>query len=131
MAGEIGSREWFEGYLTAFNDARYEEYSAYYHEDVEFLGRAATKTGRQAIVDHYRMIRARIDEHIELLTFVGSPQVIAAEIVTTLDPLEDWPDFPTGPLQAGVRRQSINFLFYDIEDGQFRRIRAAGFRQLS
>jgi len=131
VVGEVGSREWFDRYLTAFNEARFEDYAAYYREDVKFLGRAATLTGRQAIVDHYKMIRSRIDEHIEVLTFVGSPEVVAAEIATTLDPLVDWPDFPTGALKAGVRRQSINFIFYDIVDGQFSRIRSAGFRRLS
>ena len=131
MTNEIGSRAWFQQYLDAFNEARPDDYGAYYHEDLEFLGRAFTLTGRKAVVDHYKMIRTRIDEHIGLETFVGSPEVCAAEIITTLDPSVDWPDFPTGPLEVGVRKQSINFLFYHIEDGKFRRIRAAGFRHIS
>ena len=56
--------------------------------------------------------------------------MIAAEIRTTLVPLEDWPDFPTGPVVKGEKRESINFAFYDIADGRFTRIRSARFRQL-
>ena len=129
-SGEPGTRPWFEAYLEAFNSADFAGFGAFYHPRVEFEGRAARLTGRDAVLDFYRMVRARVAEHVELVTFVGSPRYCAAEIVTTLDPLEDWPDFPTGALHAGVRRQSVNFAFYDIADGQFTRIRSAGYRRI-
>lgn len=56
--------------------------------------------------------------------------MIAAEIRTTLDPLEDWPDYTPGALVKGQRKQSMNFLFYDVAGGQFTRIRSARFRRI-
>lgn len=131
MNDSPGSREWFETYLAAFNRADFEAFGAYYHDDVAFFGRAATLTGRAAVLDFYRMVRGRIDEHIELVSFLGSPDRCAAEIITNLMPLQDWPDFPAGPLRQGELRRSVNFIFYDLVDGRFSRIRSAGFQRLA
>jgi hypothetical protein len=124
-------RAWFEAYLAAFNAADFDGFGAYYADDVQFYGQAATLTGKQAVLDFYRGVRTRIDERVDLLSFVGDEQMIAAEICTTLVPLEDWPDFPTGPLVRGETRQSVNFAFYDLADGKFTRIRSARFRRLT
>ena len=84
-----------------------------------------------AVVDFYRRVHQRIDETVELLTFVGAaPARIAAELRTTLVARDDWPEFPTGPLARGERRESLNFVMYDIEQGRFVRIRSARFRRL-
>lgn len=126
-----GTRAWLDAYLAAFNAADFARFGAYYHDDVEFHGRAAQLTGREAVLGFYRRVRGRIDEHIELVDFLGSPTRCAVEIVTSLTPLEDWPDFPTGPLRRGELRRSVNFVFYDLRDGRFSRIRSAGFRRLT
>lgn len=131
MNFEPGGRGWFEAYLAAFNAAEFETFGAFYAPDVEFVGRAAELRGRDAVLAHYRDVRRRIDERIELLSFVGSDRMCAAEIVTNLMPLEDWSDFPTGPLVRGELRRSLNFVFYDVAGGQFTRIRSAGFRRLA
>lgn len=123
-------RPWFEAYLDAFNRNDFAGFGAYYADDVAFHGQAATLRGSAAVLAFYRRVKARIDEQIELLSFIGGENAIAAELRTTLTPLEDWPDFPTGPLTKGVRRQSINFAFYDIADGSFTRIRSARFRRI-
>ncbi|MXP24962.1 DUF4440 domain-containing protein [Altererythrobacter indicus] len=127
----IGSERWFVRYVELFNQADFAGFGAYYAPDVEFAGRAATLRGREAVLDFYRNIRSRLDERIECLSFIGSEQRCAAEICTTLTPHEDWPDFPTGPLLKWVKRQSVNFVFYDMEAGLFQRIRSAGFRRLA
>lgn len=126
-----GSREWFEAYLLAFNAGDYPGFGAYYADDVQFSGQAAQLAGREAVLDFYRGVRRRLDERLELLSFVGSPTLCAAEILTTIIPLDDWADFPTGPLRKGEQRQSVNFAFYDIENGRFRRIRSARFRRIA
>ncbi|MGF7168553.1 hypothetical protein FHS91_000208 [Sphingobium xanthum] len=123
-------RAWFEAYLTAFNANDFEGFGAYYAEDVQFFGQAATLSGKQAVLDFYRGVKARIDERVDLLSFIGDDRMIAAEICTTLVPLEDWPDFPTGALTKGEMRRSVNFAFYDLADGKFTRIRSARFRRL-
>jgi hypothetical protein len=129
--GQPGTRSWFEGYLDAFNRADFETLGGYYAPDVEFTGRAAELRGRVAVIEFYRNVRRRTDEHIELVSFMGSPELFAAEIITTLTPIEDWPDFPTGPLVCGIGRRSVNFVFYDLSAGKFTRIRSAGFRRLA
>lgn len=131
MSLEPGTRGWFEGYLAAFNAADFAGFGAFYHPRLEFHGQAARLVGREAVVAFYRHVRDRLDERIELQSFVGSPELCAAEIVTTLHAREDWPDFPTGPLRAGERRTSIGFAFYDIAGARFIRIRSARFRRLA
>jgi len=126
-----GTRPWFEAYIAAFNARDYPVFSAYYAPDVRFFGQAATLEGAQAVVEFYRRVHARIDETVDLLSFVsGAPTRVAAEIRTTLVAREDWPDFPTGALVRGQRRQSINFAMYDIVAGRFTRIRSARFRRI-
>ena len=128
---EIGTRPWFERYLAAFNGKDYAGFSAYYATEVRFFGQAATLEGPQAIVDFYRGVHARLDERVDLVTFVGSPTRIMAEIRTTLVAREDWPDFPTGPFVRGDRRQTLNFALYHIENGRFTRVRSARFARLA
>ncbi len=127
MGGAIGSRAWFDGYVTAFNARDYEGFGAYYSPQVDFRGQAAALTGRHAIIDFYGKIHQQVDETVEVLAFVGSPTMMAAELLTTLVSKGDWPAFPNGPMHEGERRQSRNFAFYDIEDGLFTRIRTANF----
>jgi hypothetical protein len=123
-------RVWFEVYLDAFNRSDFAAFGAYYAEDVAFHGQAAQLQGREAVLDFYRGVKARIDERIRLLSFVGAPGRIAAELQTTLEVRQNWPDFPTGPLRAGDVRQSVNFVIYDVMDGRFTRIRSARFSPL-
>jgi hypothetical protein len=127
-----GTRPWFEAYIAAFNAHDYAGFSAYYAPDVRFFGQAATLEGAAAVVAFYRSVQARIDETVELLNFVsGAPSRVAAEIRTTLVAREDWPDFPTGALLRGQRRQSISFVIYDIAGGRFTRVRSARFRRIA
>ena len=127
-----GTRPWFERYLAAFNARDYPGFSAYYAPNVRFFGQAATLEGPAAIVEFYRGVHARIDETVDLVSFVGGgPTRIMAEIRTTLVAREDWPDFPTGAFTRGQRRQSLNFALYEIEDGRFVRVRSARFARLT
>ena len=125
----IGSKVWFEGYLSAFNARDYEGFGAYYHPEVDFCGQAATLAGRTAIMDFYRGIHEQVVETVEARSLVGNSELLAAELVTTLVSKGDWPDFPGGAMRNGQRRQSVNFALYDIRDGVFVRIRTANFRR--
>ncbi len=118
-------RAWFEAYLGAFNRDDLDGFGAYYAEDMSFQGQAAHLDGRAAVLAFYRTVKSRLDETIELLSFVGTETRIAAEIRTTLVARQDWPDFPTGPMKSGDVRESVNLALYDIADGRFTRIRTA------
>jgi hypothetical protein len=124
---QVGSRAWYDRYLAAFNAHDYPTYGAYYADDVAFSGQAATLIGRDKVLEFYRGVATRLDEHVELLNYLGSPTLVAVEIRTTLHVKEDWPDFRTGPLRKGDIRRSNNFAFYDIKDGHFTRVRSANF----
>ena len=120
-------RDWFEGYIAAFNRGDFDGFGAFYAADVAFFGQAAELRGRAAVLRFYRMVRARVDERLELLDLVASPEGdrLLAEIRTTLVARVDWPDMPTCAMRAGERRESVNFIRYDIADGRFTRIRSA------
>ncbi|WP_161981536.1 nuclear transport factor 2 family protein [Aurantiacibacter suaedae] len=123
----IGSRPWFGRYVDAFNARDYDAFGAYYHPEVDFRGQAATLAGRAMVMEFYRRIHEQVVETVEVRSVVGSTELLAAELVTTLVSKGDWPDFPRGGMRKGERRQSVNFAFYDIKDGLFVRIRTANF----
>jgi hypothetical protein len=124
-------RSWFDGYVEAFNRSDFEGFGAYYAEDIEFAGQAAQLRGRQAVLDFYRIVKSRMTETLQVRLFVGAPERIAVEIETRLQALVDWPDFPTGPVVAGQTIGSLNFVFYDLSEGRFTRIRSARYRRLT
>jgi len=129
ISAVAGERAWLETYLESFNRGDFPGFGAFYAPDVQFFGQAATLSGRDTVLDFYRMVRAHADETVELFSFVGAParDRILAELRTTLVARRDWPDMPTGPMEAGDRRQSVNFVMYDIVDARFTRVRSARF----
>jgi hypothetical protein len=122
-------RAWFDGYVDAFNRSDFEGFGAYYAEDVEFVGQAAELYGRKAVLDFYRAVKSRMMEGLSVRQFVGAHDRIGVEIETRLQALVDWPDFPTGPLEAGQKIGVLSFVFYDIRDGRFVRIRSAAYQR--
>ena len=123
----VGTRIWFERYIDAFNASDFAGFGGYYADDVRFFGQAGSFEGAAAVLAFYRTVKARASETLELLTFVGTADHVAAEIRTTLAAREDWPDMPTGAMAKGDTRQSVNFIFYDIVEGRFARVRSARF----
>jgi len=120
-------RAWFESYLAAFNQSDFDGFGAYYAADVIFHGQAAQLRGADAVLAFYRKVRSRLDERVELLSFVGADNRtrIAAELRTTLTAHKDWLDMPTGSMRAGDTRQSVNIVFYDVLEYRFTRVRSA------
>lgn len=120
----------FRSYIEGFNRCDFEAFSRFYAPDVEFVGRAAKLTGRDAVVSFYRDVKSRVRETLTLHGLVVGPHTLVADVETTLEPLADWLDFPTGALRRGEIRRSQNFIWYDIAGGQFKRIRAAHYRRV-
>src|SRR6185503_3096378 len=120
----------FREYLAAFNRNDFDAFGRRYAPAVEFKGRAAQLTGREEVIGFYRKVKSRVRETLTLHGIVVGPQDIVADVETELYALEDWPDFPTGPLGRGETRRSQNFIWYDLAGDQFRRIRAAHHRRL-
>lgn len=125
-----GLRLWFDRYVEAFNRSDFAGFGAYYADDVEFVGQAGDLHGRTAVLDFYRTVKSRMSEALAVRQFVGAPDRLAVEIETRLQAFVDWPDFPTGQLAAGDRIGVLSFVFYDIADGRFARIRSARYRRV-
>jgi hypothetical protein len=129
MTAGTSLRPWFEAYIEAFNRNDFDGFGLYYADDVIFQGQAAQLVGRDAVLDFYRTVKSKLDETLDLLTFVGSRELgrIAVEMRTRLVAREDWPGMPTGPMRRGDARESVNFILYEIVDDRFTRIRSARF----
>jgi ketosteroid isomerase-like protein len=117
-------------YLAAFNRSDFDAFGRFYAAEVEFVGRAARLRGRDEVVRFYRDVKSRVRETVTLHGIVVSPAAIVADLETELHALADWPDFPTGPLAHGETRRSQNFIWYDIADDRFTRIRSAHHRRV-
>jgi ketosteroid isomerase-like protein len=119
----------FRDYIDAFNRSDFPAYSRYYATDVEFAGRAAQLKGRDAVIQFYRQVHARMRETLQIQQIVQGGRTLVADMVTELEALEDWPDFPTGAIKRGEIRRSQNFIWYDLSGKEFTRIRAAHYRR--
>jgi ketosteroid isomerase-like protein len=120
----------FRNYIAAFNRDDFEGFGRFYADNVVFHGRAAALAGREALVSFYRMVKSRIRETLTIHGVVAGERAIVADLMTELHPREDWLDFPTGPLRKGQPVYSQNFIWYDIANGRFTRIRSAHYRKL-
>jgi ketosteroid isomerase-like protein len=121
----------FRSYIAAFNRSDFDEFPRHYAPDIEFKGRALQCRGREEIVRFYRTVKARLRETLTVHALIIGENAIVADVETELHALEDWPDMPTGALLCGETRRSQNFLWYDIADDHFTRIRAAHYRRLA
>lgn len=120
----------FREYIAAFNRNDFEGFGRYYAEDVIFEGRAGKFSKRADVLSFYRTVKSRMRETITIHDVVLGEQDIAADLETELHALVDWPDFPTGPIRAGQTIRSQNFIWYDVRDRKFVRIRSAHYRAL-
>jgi ketosteroid isomerase-like protein len=112
-------------YIAAFNRGDFDGFGGYYTPDIDFRGRGGTFSGRAAVLDFYRGVRARVRETLTLRGLVVGRQQWIADVVTELHALEDWPDFPTGALRKGETRRSQNFIWYELDGERFARVRSA------
>ena len=121
----------FRDYISAFNRGDTGAYGAHYADDVILVIADHTELrGRQAIFDFYAGIRAGTERTIEVVSVVAREDLIAAELVSEFLATRDLPDFPSRPMRAGDRLLIDSFVFYDLEQGRYRRIRAATHRRV-
>jgi hypothetical protein len=128
-AGALTARD-YRAYLAAFNRHDFAEFGRYYTADVIFAGRGGNFRGRDQVLEFYRGVQTRLRESLSLLDLVVGPQGIVADVLTTLNVLQDWPDFPAGPLRKGHTVRSQNFIWYEVAGRRFTHIRSAHYRYL-
>ena len=119
----------FQDYIDSFNRDDFAGFGKYYAEDVLFeLGRKKQLRGRQAILDFYREVKARVRETLEIRNVICDGDGLAAEIATEFVALEDWPDFIAGAMKKGDSIRILSFVHYRIRDGKFTHIRSTRFQ---
>jgi hypothetical protein len=119
------NKQLFAEYIDSFNRDDFAGFSKYYAEDVVLeLGKRKTLHGRQAIVDFYREVKARIRETLVIRNVVADEAGLAAEVATEFFALEDWPDFIAGPIRKGESIHIVSWVFYKIVNGRFQHIRS-------
>jgi hypothetical protein len=118
----------FRAYIAAFNRNDFDGFGRFYADDVIFEGRAGQFRKRADVLNFYRTVKSRVRETLTLQDIVLGEQDIVADLVTELHALQDWPDFPTGPMRKGQTIRSQNFIWYEVRDRRFVRIRSAHYR---
>jgi SnoaL-like domain len=130
LSPEALTSEDFRRYIDAFNRNDFETFAGYYAPQIHFQGQAGEFHSREQVVSFYSQVKARVRETIRILTLVIGERDVVAELETELHALVDWPDFPTGPIFKGETRRSQNFVWYDVAEGRFGRIRSARYRSV-
>jgi hypothetical protein len=125
------SEERFRAYMDAFNRDDYAAFGDYYAEDVVLVIAGKTELrGRQAIFDFYKTVKSQTRRTIQINKVITAPNHLAAELQSEFLALEDLPSFSAGPMKKGGRIFINTFVFYDLRDGKFARIRSAEFRKI-
>jgi hypothetical protein len=118
-------------YMQAFNASDYDALQDFYCPDVQLvIGSGRELVGPQAIVDFYREVKSRTRRTISILQSFSNGETVAAELESEFLATEDAPDFTSGPMAKGDRLYINSFVLYDLQDGRYRRIRAAIFRRI-
>lgn len=116
----------YADYIDRFNRSDFAGFGAYYCDDVVFeLGEKKRIVGREAILDFYREVKAKVRETLDILSVAVGPDVMAVHVATEFYALEDWPDFIAGPLKQGEALHIESLGYYYLRDGKFARILGA------
>lgn len=121
----------FRAYIDAFNRDDYSSFGDYYDEDVVLVIAGKTELkGRQAIFDFYKTVKSQTRRTIQINQVITAPNHLAAELQSEFLALQDLPTFTAGPMKKGGRIFINTFVFYNLRDGKFARIRSAEFRKI-
>ena len=118
-------------YMEAFNRSDYETLAGFYCPDVRLvIGSGKELVGAQAIIDFYREVKSKTQRTISILQSLSNGRTVAAELESEFLALEDVPDFTSGPMARGDRLYINSFVFYDLRDGRYARIRSAVYKRI-
>lgn len=124
------SRAQYDEYLNLFN-ANDPGFIKFYHDDVVLELTAARIEGAEAIRDFYKEVKAHIKETVEVTHFVSDATGIAAELPSEFGVFKDWENgYFQRPLKKGEVMRTISLGLYWVEDGKFKHIKAARYKQI-
>ena len=120
----------FRAYMHAFNQSDWDALREHYAPDIRLvIGNGTELVGREAIVDFYGKVKQQTRRTIEIVQCFAEGCTLAAELESEFLALEDAPDFAARPMARGDRYFLNSFVFYEFEQDQYTRIRAAVFRR--
>ena len=123
--------ERFAEYIDAFNRDDYSKFGDFYDEDVVLVIAGKTELrGRQTIFDFYKGVKAQTQRTLQVNKIITAPDQLAVELQSEFLALQDLPNFTAGPMKKGGRIFINTFVFYDLRDGKFARIRSAEFNKI-
>lgn len=126
----IGAEQ-FARYIDAFNRDDAAQFAQFYAPDVTLVIAGKHRlTGRQAILDFYKAVKAQTRRTIEIKRLISAPHALAAELQSEFLALRDLPDFAAGPMGKDERMLIHTFVLYDLREGRFARIRSAELRKV-
>lgn len=125
MMGDADQRAWFDRYIAALNRGDLTALAGFLAPDLHLTEDGREYRSAASVLDHHRLLQGRVRRTLTVLAYVDRPGRIAAEIRTTEEALADAPAFPETMLAGGERRSNVSFVFFDIEEGRFTRIRSA------
>lgn len=120
----IASREDLETYIGHFNAREYDRQIAYYAPDVHYKVGTLTIDSPQAIREFYEDFHSYSDEHVELLEFALTGDVVGAVLGTSFHPHRDYLKHGL-EFRAGEERRIVTLAFYRLKAGKIHRIRMA------
>lgn len=125
------TEERFVTYVDDFNNDDFSAFGNFYNDDVVLVivGKKELR-GRQAIFDFYRLNKAQAKRTLQINRVITSGNRLAAELESEFVATEDLPDFIAGPMKKGGKIFINTFLFYDLVNGKFSRIRSAEFKKI-
>jgi hypothetical protein len=136
QAAQVGacggmSKERYLQYVGWFN-ANDPRFIDFYHPDVELELSGQTIKGAQGILNFYKEVKAHIHEKVEITHFVADATGIAGVMPTEFRVYKDWPqpNFFHRDLKAGEVMRTVSFGLYWVQDGKFKTIKAARYRQI-
>jgi hypothetical protein len=122
------TKEDFHRYIDHFNHKRYDKMVPFYADDVELDLAGIALKGPQAIVTFYADFHQYVREFLEVKYVVADEEGVAVELYSEFDCFRDYPDARLS-FKKGDLRRLLNFVHYDLQYGQFKRIRVARYRQ--
>jgi hypothetical protein len=120
----IRGRADLQAYLDAFNDKRYADQIRYYAPDVAFSIGSVSMTSPQAIAEFYDDFHDYVIEHVEIGAYAQTGDTVAVAMPSRFEAIRTY-DKHGLLFEEGSVRESVSFIFYELEDGKIRRIRVA------
>lgn len=130
------TREAYERYLKLFNDRRYEEFLAYYHDDLSLVFAGYEFNSKAAVKGFYRFFHTYVKEHIELTAFVGDAGMVAIEARVRLEAIKALNKETLSQqgldniiaLRKGQVIEIPQFIHYHLREGRFHKVLCSVFQ---